>query len=1160
MNPKLKLPIGFILGMAALLAIAAVPLYQAVLQSNMNGGGYSITNLNTVSATHLVGEGSGITGVSGGGGGSATNATLLNSIAGSATLSVQNVTGPSNGASLQVGAGTLTVQLTNGPSMSPAAVAAAVQAATNTIAATSIVGTLTNNTTGNAATATTAGSATTAATATYATTAGTATNGYVVFNVKTYGAIGNGVADDTAAVNAAKNAAQQINGSVVYFPAGTYKVTPPIILTNNGLGSINGAAQNTISFIGDGQADFNSGLTVGSQIVFAFTNGNTPFCFETFGAGNCEIGKLILTAGSPGQTNKSTIIFTSGTRIHVYDCMLAGSVAGNIKGIQLGYFGVSTNTSQFSGTTNAPFGGYISVIERNTFWQVGPGVVGGNYCNGNVIKDNYFAGTGGVNIPAWIVFGGQNGNMDIADVFTGNCFEAGDSTHTYMPYVFIFTNCEGMQVNGNTVFDAGGGVLPFAYLDSTCVNNQFLGIGTDAAISTSTPIVGPYQNAWKLGYRENIPTLSLNGINTDFSIAAGKKMSFSDSLYGWDFYTTGDTLWTLTMDPDAVWQISHYDGSGLAAYTLKATNITLVGNVINPQLANAVVVTADGNGQLIPKTGLASATNFTGALAGDVTGTQGATVLASKSAVDGQVLTYSTSRTPAAWYPSNAPVGGGGNNFAPGQFSTNGSSQVAISALASSLLSGSIPQGLLYSQGLVSNNATGLTLGGIWTGPVVGSATSATNTLNVGTLTASQVDSGAAAANAASSSPGLGVIVKTDPTTGVVTFPSTISANSTTLPYPEGGITLDTLAPFTANYVIAGNGLSSDPTAQQPAFSWLSGSATISQLPSTYGTAITNLINSFSLACSNLSFALGTTYTNLFVTNNYAPILTLASNLVVDQGLSVQGTSSNGSVVVTNNLNLLGTIQINGTNATSGQVLTASDSSGHAVFKPAGTGTVISVTFTGDGTVLSSTPSSAVTTSGTVTASLLNAAANTLLGNPTFSSAAPVYTSSPTLSGTVSANALIATNSITLNGTAITSWPTGNTVPLFYCINTQVYSPLTSSGHYWYNMAGLAGTSASEFNQQLVAGTYGHIYLEWYGLAVSAGTNISFVWSTNDATAAFVTVTGPVGSSSENRYTFVISPAITVTNGTWSALQITNNCLAGTNSPTNMFFNLTIAP
>lgn len=76
-----------------------------------------------------------------------------------------------------------------------------------------------------------------------------------------------------------------------------------------------------------------------------------------------------------------------------------------------------------------------------------------------------------------------------------------------------------------------------------------------------------------------------------------------------------------------------------------------------------------------------------------------------------------------------------------------------------------------------------------------------------------------------------------------------------------------------------------------------------------------------------------------------------------------------------------------------------------ACHNASGAGTVTSVTFTGDGTVLSSTPSSAVTTSGTVAGTLANGAAGTVLGNATSSAAAPTYTSSPQLgkSGTLGA-------------------------------------------------------------------------------------------------------------------------------------------------------------
>ena len=64
-----------------------------------------------------------------------------------------------------------------------------------------------------------------------------------------------------------------------------------------------------------------------------------------------------------------------------------------------------------------------------------------------------------------------------------------------------------------------------------------------------------------------------------------------------------------------------------------------------------------------------------------------------------------------------------------------------------------------------------------------------------------------------------------------------------------------------------------------------------------------------------------------------------------------------------------------------------------------GSGTVTSVTLTGDGTVLSSTPSSAVTTSGTLTAALANAAQNSVLAGPASGgAAAPSYQTAPTFS------------------------------------------------------------------------------------------------------------------------------------------------------------------
>lgn len=50
-------------------------------------------------------------------------------------------------------------------------------------------------------------------------------NGLPLYNVKDYGAVGNGSTDDTTAVQAAITACDGAGGGIVYYPAGTYKIT-----------------------------------------------------------------------------------------------------------------------------------------------------------------------------------------------------------------------------------------------------------------------------------------------------------------------------------------------------------------------------------------------------------------------------------------------------------------------------------------------------------------------------------------------------------------------------------------------------------------------------------------------------------------------------------------------------------------------------------------------------------------------------------------------------------------------------------------------------------------------------------------------------------------------------------------------------------------------
>ena len=92
-----------------------------------------------------------------------------------------------------------------------------------------------------------------------------------VVNVKDFGAVGNGVADDTAAIQAAVNSITS-SGTVV-FPSGNYYITNAITVTNK-----------SISFIGASSASTKITLfNLSSSGAFVFTSNNNETAFSVSG-------------------------------------------------------------------------------------------------------------------------------------------------------------------------------------------------------------------------------------------------------------------------------------------------------------------------------------------------------------------------------------------------------------------------------------------------------------------------------------------------------------------------------------------------------------------------------------------------------------------------------------------------------------------------------------------------------------------------------------------------------------------------------------------------------------------------------------------------------------------------------------------------------------
>lgn len=90
----------------------------------------------------------------------------------------------------------------------------------------------------------------------------------MVYNVKDYGATGNGTTDDTATVQATINAATA--GGTIYFPPGTYRITATLTVTVAGVRLAGAGRQATVISIDTGltPSGVNTGTVLGGAITF----------------------------------------------------------------------------------------------------------------------------------------------------------------------------------------------------------------------------------------------------------------------------------------------------------------------------------------------------------------------------------------------------------------------------------------------------------------------------------------------------------------------------------------------------------------------------------------------------------------------------------------------------------------------------------------------------------------------------------------------------------------------------------------------------------------------------------------------------------------------------------------------------------------------------
>jgi len=319
----------------------------------------------------------------------------------------------------------------------------------------------------------------------------------------------------------------------------------------------------------------------------------------------------------------------------------------------------------------------------------------------------------------------------------------------------IFRDTTGNTINFKTIGDGDSHII-------ITNNTNDVTIGTDA---TSANITGAIVARDSSGnFNANIITANLIGnVTGNVSGSADSATNFTGSL-------TGDV--TGTQSATVVSFVAGQTSANVATATLAAnaaTNINtpstivkrdasgnFIASTITANLTGDVTGNVTGNltGNATSATSATNATNFTGSLVGDATGTQGATVV---SLVGGQTAANVAASTVLA----NAATAA---NTASTIVKRDGSGNFASGIITASLI-GNVTGNVTGNLTGNATSATSATNATNFTGSLVGDATGtqgATVVSTVGGQTAANVAAGAVLANAATAANTTSTIVKRD--------------------------------------------------------------------------------------------------------------------------------------------------------------------------------------------------------------------------------------------------------------------------------------------------------------------------------------------------------------------------------------------------------------
>ena len=322
-------------------------------------------------------------------------------------------------------------------------------------------------------------------------------NGISVYNVKnpSYGATGDGSTDDTAAIQAAIDAANAASGGIVYFPASStsYVISSRLTLYSD------------ITLLGDNFATSTIFLKASSDSLMVYAlardnikilnltfdgnndNGNTDLLFRLRACHNTEVARCKLT-----NTDSHAISLISSTTRTCENNTFHHNIIEDTGGIGIKITGVGddddtedvlytkANYNFFYDTDYSAievYGQYCHYAEiiGNIAFECVTGVYEAeNGCSDVIIADNIAIGTiehASLGNKGTIRVGGESGTEGKRFVVENNLI-IGDSTEE--AYGIIASGAEDVIIRGNQVYDIGATDGAAIYISTGCDNVQVL--------------------------------------------------------------------------------------------------------------------------------------------------------------------------------------------------------------------------------------------------------------------------------------------------------------------------------------------------------------------------------------------------------------------------------------------------------------------------------------------------------------------------------------------------------------------------------------------------------------------------------------------------------------------------------------------------------------